>query len=64
MNSASHHCGTVFPDGTMDGAWEEWAGTAIGSVRAALGQGESRKTLVLLVLSTNLTGLHSLALPD
>ena len=63
-NSVSCHCGTVFPDGMMDGAWEEWAGRAIGSMRAALGQGESRETLISLVLLTTLTGLHSLALPD
>ena len=42
-NSVSCHCGTVFPDGMMDGAWEEWAGRVIGSMRAALGQGESRE---------------------
>jgi hypothetical protein len=46
----------------MDGAWEEQAGTAIGSVRAALGRGESLGMFVSFVLLTILIGPDRLAL--
>jgi hypothetical protein len=60
----SHCHGTSFPNGKMDGACEGQTGTAMGGVGAALGLGESRRTLVSAVLLTILPALHHLSLSD
>ena len=45
--------GTIFVEDWTGSAWEEQAGTALGSMRAALEQGKSTKALKCLACFTN-----------